>query len=136
MLEIDYSCLIEDSHLKILVKFVLDNIIANEKEMYLAVMVDEQLNVNELKDFITLPVGGDIKMKNKLPSYFDFVKHIELIVGDVETASSSSSSSSSSQENGSPSDSLGDDISQFKNSDMDNEEEKAELSEDENKSTK
>jgi hypothetical protein len=134
VLEIDYSCLIEDSHLKILVKFVLDNIIANEKEMYLAVMVDEELNVNELKDFITLPVGGDIKMKNKLPSYFDFVKHIELIVGDVETASSSSSSSSSSQENGSPSDSLGDDISQFKNSDMDNEEEKAELSEDENKS--
>ena len=104
--------------------------------MYLAVMVDEELNVNELKDFITLPVGGDIKMKNKLPSYFDFVKHIELIVGDVETASSSSSSSSSSQENGSPSDSLGDDISQFKNSDMDNEEEKAELSEDENKSIK
>jgi len=35
-----------------------------------------------------------------------------LIVGDVETASSSSnSSSSSSEENGSPSDSLGDDIS-------------------------
>lgn len=88
--------------------------------MYLAVMVDEELNVKELKDFITLPVGGDIKMKNKLPSYFDFVKHIELIVGDLETASSSSSSSSSSsQENGSPSDSLGDDISQFKNSDMD-----------------
>jgi hypothetical protein len=31
VLEIDYSSLIEDSHLKILVKFVLDNIIANEK---------------------------------------------------------------------------------------------------------
>lgn len=67
-------------------------------------------------------------MKDKLPSYFDFVKHIELIVGDVETASSSSSSSSSSEENGSPSDSLGDDISQFKNSDMDDEEEKEVLS--------
>jgi hypothetical protein len=67
-----------------------------------------------------------------LPSYFDFVKHIEMIVGDVETASSSSSSSSSSQENGSPSDSLGDDISQFKNSDEDGEE-KAELSENEDK---
>jgi hypothetical protein len=107
----------------------MDNIIANEKDMYMAIMVDEQLNVKEVKDFITLPVGGDIKMKNKLPSYFDFVKHIELIVGDVETASSSSSSSSSSEENGSPSDSLGDDISQFKNSDMDDEEKKEELSE-------
>ena len=101
--------------------------------MYLAIMVDENMDVEELKDFITLPVGGDINMKNQLPSYFDFVKHIELIVGDVETASSSSSSSSSSsQENGSPSDSLGDDISQFKNSDQDGEE-KAELSENEDK---
>ena len=100
--------------------------------MYLAIMVDENMDVKELKDFITLPVGGDINMKNQLPSYFDFVKHIEMIVGDVETASSSSSSSSSSQENGSPSDSLGDDISQFKNSDEDGEE-KAELSENEDK---
>jgi len=31
VIEIDYSSLIEDSHLRILVKFVLDNIIANEK---------------------------------------------------------------------------------------------------------
>lgn len=104
--------------------------------MHMAIMVDEQLNVEEVKDFITIPVGGDIKMKDKLPSYFDFVKHIELIVGDVETASSSSSSSSSSGENGSPSDSLGDDISQFKNSDQDHMEEKAELSGDEDKSQK
>jgi hypothetical protein len=64
VLEIDYSSLIEDSHLKILVKFVLDNIIANERDMYLAIMVDENLDVEEVKDFITLPVGGDINMKN------------------------------------------------------------------------
>jgi len=64
VLEIDYSSLIEDSHLKILVKFVLDNIIANERDMYLAIMVDENMDVKELKDFITLPVGGDINMKN------------------------------------------------------------------------
>jgi hypothetical protein len=64
VLEIDYSSLIEDSHLKILVKFVLDNIIANERDMYLAIMVDENMDVEELKDFITLPVGGDINMKN------------------------------------------------------------------------
>jgi hypothetical protein len=63
-LEIDYSSLIEDSHLKILVKFVLDNIIANERDMYLAIMVDENMDVEEVKDFITLPVGGDINMKN------------------------------------------------------------------------
>lgn len=41
VLEIDYSSIIEDSHLRILFKFVLDNIIANEKEMYLAILVDE-----------------------------------------------------------------------------------------------
>jgi len=64
VLEIDYSSLIEDSHLKILVKFVLDNIIANERDMYLAIMVDENMDVEEVKDFITLPVGGDINMKN------------------------------------------------------------------------
>jgi hypothetical protein len=64
VLEIDYSSLVEDSHLKILVKFVLDNIIANERDMYLAIMVDENLDVKEVKDFITLPVGGDINMKN------------------------------------------------------------------------
>jgi hypothetical protein len=42
----------------------LDNIIANERDMYLAIMVDENMDVEEVKDFITLPVGGDINMKN------------------------------------------------------------------------
>jgi hypothetical protein len=44
--------------------------------MYIAIMLDQQFDVEELKEFITLPVGGDPKMKDKLPSYFDFVKHI------------------------------------------------------------
>jgi hypothetical protein len=45
VLEIDYSSLTEDSHLRILSKFLLDNLIANEKETHLAIMVDEQLDV-------------------------------------------------------------------------------------------
>ncbi len=95
----------------------------------MAIIVNEKLNVQQVKDFLILPVGEDIKMKDKFPSYFDFVKQIELIVVDIESASSSSSSSSSSEENGSPSESIDDDISQFKNSDIDIKEEKEELSE-------
>lgn len=74
-----------------------------------------------------MPVGGDEKMKDKLPSYFDFVKHIQIIVGEIDEPSESSSSSTSSEENGSPSDSLGDDISQFQNSDLAAQELKGEI---------
>jgi hypothetical protein len=45
VLEVDYSSFVEDSHLRILSKFLLDNVIANEKESHLAIMVDENLDV-------------------------------------------------------------------------------------------
>jgi hypothetical protein len=37
----------------------------------LKILVDSKIDYKDVKNFLTLPVGGDIKDKDDMPSYFE-----------------------------------------------------------------
>jgi hypothetical protein len=49
----------------------------------LKILVDSKIDYRDIKSFLTLPVGGDIKDKEDTPSYLEQFSKVHLCVGEL-----------------------------------------------------
>jgi hypothetical protein len=62
---------------------LVDTSIGSQRQIHLKILVDSKIDYRDIKSFLTLPVGGDIKDKEDTPSYLEQFTKVHLCVGEL-----------------------------------------------------